>query len=211
MDFDRVSDADQRLRNMLGLWKGKYVQISAIEGRDGGNITAYFSEIPSGKKGYDVLSSGNFNFSCFNTGYTLVKDKNAANNIGVYIFRKPVRTTRQGLDHRNVYLDPISQTYYNTETLVYNNDLSKLLLGVYEFDRARSINNAFTEAEEFDERYKYQYPLSRNFAIKASTELHGDVLLVRRGEVAGKLQGDKYVLSKPYDFCKEELEREGLA
>lgn len=211
MNFDRVSDADQRLRSMLGLWKGKYVQITGVDGRDGGEINAHFTEIPNNKKGYDSLSSGNFNFNSFNVGYTLVKEKNSANNIGVYIFRRPVRTTRQGLDHRNVFLDPISQTYYNTENLVYNNDLSKLLLGVYEFDRARSINNAFTEAEEFDERYKYQYPLSKNFAIKASTELHGEVLLVRRGEVAGKFQGDKFILSKPYDFCKEELEREGLA
>lgn len=209
MQFDRVSDADQRLRNMAGLWKDRYIQVTGVDGSDS-NIIIYYNELPTGKKGKDNLSSGNFNFTDFSMGYTLVKDQNDDKDLGVYVFRRPVRTTRQGLDHRNVSFDPISQTYYNLESLVYRNDLSKMLLGRFEFDRPRSINNAYVEAEEFDERTKYQYPLSRNFAVKASSELHGQVLLVRRGETVGKMVDDKFELSKPYLFCKEELEREGI-
>lgn len=212
MDFDRVSDADQRLRNMYGLWNGKYVQITGLDGSDS-NIIAFFVEIPSGKKGKDSLSSGNFNFTNFNMGYTLVKEHNKSGgdrDVGVYVHRKPIRTTRQGLDYRNISCDRVSQGYYNLEYLVSRNDLSSMLLGKFEFDKLRSINNAYIEAEEFDERLKFQYPISKNFAVKASIELHGQVLLMRRGEPVGSVLDDKFELSKPFAYCKEELEREGI-
>lgn len=212
MNFDRVSDADQRLRNMFGLWNNKYIQITALDGSDS-NIVAYFVEVPSGKKGKDSLSSGNFNFTNFNMGYTLVKEQTKGSSdkdVGVYVHRRPIRTTRQGLDYRNISCDRFSQSYYSLEYLVGRNDLSSMLIGKFEFDKLRSINNAYIEAEEFDERLKYQYPLSRNFAVKASTELHGQVLLMRRGEPVGSMSDDKFELSKPFTFCKEELEREGI-
>lgn len=202
--YDREQDANQRLSGMYGLYNNTLCRVNEVYA-DGGKILA---KVRMNKSYYDVdVNDPKFNFNDFHFGNVLL---NETTSEGAYIYRVPVRSTRQGLAPNLISMDQLSSAFYTRESIFSSKYLTKMLIGDFTFNLDAAIYSSELDAEE-SQRTAKVYPISKSFSLTASREVIGSVNLVRRGYGVGTMVDGKLRLNKSNMKYLEELDREGLA
>lgn len=210
MQINSSRDAEQRLRNMYGLYKDNLVYGYSFSQVTPDKVSMEGRCPLTGNSFVDDIS--NFNFTKLNFGYTEFKGANDME--GVYVSQNPRRNTKQGVSSDTIYIDNLNSLYVRgagTGSLIKSLPFRDMLMGKFEFDLEKTIYKSELEAEEFPYRTPVVRPITRHFALRASLEAEGEICLIYRGnQFVGKYNEGKFSLSNKYSFLKEHLERSNL-
>jgi hypothetical protein len=216
MNYDSLSDAQQRLSGMYGLYKNKFCRVLELSGNNNDILlTVSFPRLKGSTREpniQDSLNSGHFNFNDFQWGYVnLYNTYEDPNPPSAYISRNPSRQSRQGINSTTLYLDANSHFYISRESIL-REDLTLTLTGSNKFDLEKALYRAELDATtppNYNSN-RFQYAISKNYAFKASSELIDSVILVRRGLPVGEYLG-KIRLRDKFSCLEDELAREGVS